>query len=96
MFRVFFASIYICKWKWRYNFNKAYLVTPYNLERTYRKIRKEQKDHGFSSDDEEIYEAAKRIYKEHEKEILERCSMSDLTEKERLDMTMDHVHDRGV
>ena len=61
-YRVFFALLYVCKWKWRYNFNPAYKVTTYNLERTFRKLRTDQDDDGFSSDDEEIYEAAKRIY----------------------------------
>lgn len=75
VFRVFFASIYICKWKWRYAFNPAYKVGMYNLERTYRKLRQNKKDGDLSSDDEEIYEAARRIYKEHEKEITEKLQM---------------------
>ena len=47
----------------------------YNLERTYRKLRQNKKDGDLSSDDEEIYEAARRIYKEHEKEITEKLQM---------------------
>ena len=43
VFRVFFAAIYVCKWKWRYNFDERYKVTEYNLEQTYSKLRKKAK-----------------------------------------------------
>ena len=72
VFRVIFAFFYVCKWKWRYNFNKAYKIKEFNLERNFRKLRADQNDDGFSSDDEEIYETAKRIYLDHEKELLDR------------------------
>jgi len=100
IFRVIFATIYVCKWKWRYNFNKNYRVTEYNLERTFRKLRNNQQDDGFSSDDEEIYQAAKRIYLEHEQELLIRHGMAnegqDLTEKDKLEMAIEHVHSKHM
>ena len=55
VFRVFFASLYVCKWKWRYNCNKKYKITTYNLERNFNKLRAQQSGDNESSDDEEIY-----------------------------------------
>lgn len=66
VFRVFFATLYVIKWKWRYAFDKAYKIKTYNLEKTFHKLRADQNDDGHSSDDEEIYQTAKRIYQERE------------------------------
>ena len=70
VFRVFFAVLYVCKWKWRYNCNKKYKIQTYNLERNFNKLRREQNDDGHSTDDEEIYQAAKMIYLAREHEIM--------------------------
>lgn len=64
IFRVFFAAIYVCKWKCRYACSKKYRVTEYNLEKNFAKLRADEHE-GDSSDDMEIYETAKRIYLEH-------------------------------
>lgn len=97
VFRVFFATLYVCKWKWRYNCNKKYRVKTFNLERTFAKLRAAQVDEGHSSDDEEIYQTAKRIYLEREQEIMGMKGLGEYkyTEKERLEITIDHVHDEG-
>lgn len=39
VFRVVFGTLYVLKWKWRYNFDKKYQVTEYNLDRAFRKLR---------------------------------------------------------
>lgn len=95
VFRVFFASLYVCKWKWRYNCKKEYKVQTFNLERNFSKLRAAQGDEGHSSDDEEIFQTAKRIYLEREKEILKGLD-HELSEKERLEMTIDHIHDANL
>ena len=59
VFRVFFALIYVCQWKWRYNFNEKYQIKNYNLEQAYSKLRKKAKVEEESSDDQEIYETAR-------------------------------------
>ena len=77
VFRVFFAVLYVCKWKWRYNFNDAYKVEEYNLEKTFRKLRNKtgEDDDGFSSDDQEIYETAKRMCRDFENDALHKNGM---------------------
>lgn len=70
VFRVFFAILYVCKWKCRYCCNKNYKIKTYNLDKNFAKLRADQNDDGHSSDDEEIYQAAKRIYLEREHEIV--------------------------
>ena len=65
VYRVTFATCYVCKWKCRYNCDKRYKVKRYNLEKNFRKMRQKQDDEeGNSSDDNDIYEAAKKIYLE--------------------------------
>ena len=70
VFRVIFAILYVLKWKFRYCCDKKYKIKTYNLDRNFAKLRAEQNDDGHSSDDEEIYQAAKRIYLEREHEIM--------------------------
>jgi len=65
IFRVFFSTIYVIKWKFRYCCNKKYKIKRFNLEKTWQK-RSKQEDEGLSSDDEDIYLKAKRIYLAHE------------------------------
>ena len=48
-----------------------------------------------STDDEEVYKAAKRIFDEHEEEIVGGRGLGDyMSERERLDMTLDHMHEQ--
>lgn len=61
-FNVFFAILYTLKWKYFYCCKKEYKINAFNLEKTFHKLRNEQNDEGHSTDDEEIYETAKRIY----------------------------------
>jgi len=62
VFKVFFATIYVIKWKFRYCCNKKYKISRFSLEKTWQKRVKKEEDDGFSSDDEDIYQKAKRIY----------------------------------
>ena len=65
IYKVIFATIYVCKWKCRYNCKKEYKVKRYNLEKNFRKMRAKQDDEegeGNSSDDDAIFEIAKKIY----------------------------------
>lgn len=89
VFRVFFATIYVCKWKWRYSCDKRYSVKPYNLEKAFKKIRTIKQDDEYSSDDMEMFQIAQRIMKE------KNLGFNDprLTEKEKLEMTMEVVQE---
>lgn len=87
VFRVFFATIYVCKWKWRYNFDKRYSVKSYNLEKAFKKIRTIKEDDDYSSDDMEMFKIAERIMKDRQL-----CFDDDddkLSRRDKLDMTMD-------
>ena len=99
VFRVIFATIYVCKWKWRYNFDKRYAVKPFNLERAFKKIRHNEKDDEYSSDDEEMFAIAKQMYLQHEKELRDLNDEIDhgrLTEKEKLDMTIELIASKST
>ena len=61
LFRVFFATIYILKWKWRYNCVGQYKVKSRNLQEEVSKIKK-QTENGESTDDEEIRAELDKIY----------------------------------
>ena len=39
IYRVFFATLYVLKWKCRYNCTKKYKVYKHNIERSYRHLR---------------------------------------------------------
>ena len=94
VFRVTFASIYVGKWKWRYCCNKKYRVQEYNLEKVYSKMRQKQQDDNFSSDDEDIYQLAKNICAEHDLLTKTIPGAEELTERERLERTIDILHDQ--
>ena len=98
VFRVFFAILYVCKWKFRYGCDKKYKIKTYNLDRNFAKLRADQTDDGHSSDDEEIYQAAKRIYLEREHEIMNQKGIKDqsYSEMEVLEIAMEQEHDRNM
>ena len=52
VFRVFFALLHTCKWKWRFCCSKKYRIESYNLEKAFRKLKKESRTGGESTDDE--------------------------------------------
>ena len=52
IFRVFFGLLYVLKWQCRYACNKKYTISEYNLEREFKKLKK-NKDAQESSDDAE-------------------------------------------
>ena len=52
VFRVFFATLHTCKWKWRFCCSKKYRIESYNLEKAFRKLKKESRTGGESTDDE--------------------------------------------
>lgn len=60
------------------------------MERTFHKLRADQNDDGHSSDDEEIYQAAKRIFMEREEELLGMKGLAEeYDEKDCLQMAID-------
>ena len=65
--RLFFASIYVLKWKCRYTCDKKYKVKKRNLMADYKKIKRTSE--GESTDDEEIEAELKKIYEQNRNEI---------------------------
>lgn len=64
LFRVFFAILHTIKWKFRFCCNKKYKIEEYNLEKTFKKIKKDPKTE--STDDEQMDQEAERIFAKHE------------------------------
>ena len=54
VFRVFFAILHTIKWKWRFCCNKKYKIQEYNLEIAFKKLKKEARTGGESTDDEDM------------------------------------------
>ena len=52
IFRVFFAILHTIKWKWRFCCNKKYRIQSYNLEKAFKKIKKDPRTE--STDDEQM------------------------------------------
>ena len=52
IFRVLFATMYVIKWQCRYCRRQEYKVSEYNLERTFKALKKGKED-AESSDDVE-------------------------------------------
>lgn len=52
IFRVVFAVMYVIKWQWRYWRNPKYQINEYNLEREFKRLKKDA-DAAESSDDVE-------------------------------------------
>ena len=46
VFRVTFAIMHTCKWRWRYAFNKKYKITEYNLEQNFKELKRSAKTGG--------------------------------------------------
>ena len=96
VYKVVFAALYVCKWKYRYNFDKKFQVHEFSLDRAFHMLRDKQgadEDGAHSTDDEEVYKAARRIFNEHEEEIMGGRGLGDyVSERDRLDMTLDHLH----
>lgn len=105
VFRVLFATIYICGWKCKYCCNKKYDVKEKDLDREFKDIKKRNEEQGapeLSTDDEEIEEECNKIFKVHEKKITERGNttgsmvgnsmmMSHRLKGSELDMTIDYM-----
>lgn len=54
-----------------------------------------EEDGAHSTDDEEVYKAARRIFNDHEEEIVGGRGLGDyMSDRERLDMTLDHLHEQ--
>lgn len=68
IFRVTFATVYICKWKCRYNCSEKYKVKQRNLDVEVKKIKK-QTENGESTDDEDIKAQLDQIYEKHQDAI---------------------------
>ena len=66
-FRVTFATVYILKWKCRYNCLSKYKVKEQNLETEFKKIKKT--NHGESTDDEEMDKELEKIYEQNKGDI---------------------------
>ena len=109
IYKVIFATIYVCKWKCRYNCKKEYKVKRYNLEKNFRKMRAKQDDEegeGNSSDDDAIFEIAKKIYlaeckKRGEVPFMGRVDEDDdedstLTEKDQIKLVMERRHSQRM
>jgi len=73
VFRVFFASIFICKWKIRYNCSSSYRVRSVNLLQEFKDVKKNCKD-GESTDDDIINEELAKFYEQNRGEIVQRGS----------------------
>jgi len=65
-FRVSIGSLYILKWKCRYNCSKKYRVKTFKLEKEVAKMRTEN---GESTDDAEIEEELKKFYEKNKDAI---------------------------
>ena len=61
IFRLFFATIYILKWKWLYCCNSKYKVRKRNLLNDFKDIKKKHRE-GESTDDEIMNEELDKVY----------------------------------
>lgn len=89
VFRVLFATIYICKWKCRYNCSKKYKVRFRNMIADLKTIKKNSKN-GESTDDEEMEEKLNQIYEKNKQEIIRKSQQSGFTHE------MSGVHDQTL
>ena len=93
VFRVIFALLYVVKWQWRYARNPNYQVNEYNLERQFKKLKKD-KDCQESSDDREdrehlhaVARARERTIKTKSKRMVRGRKNKVVTKREMLDET---------
>ena len=97
VFRVLFATLYLAKWKWRYCCNKRYSVNTYNMEKQFKKIKATAKSGGMSTDDEEVIERVRDLYKAKQKKINKKKKLHDgMTERQKLEATLDWVHEKDI
>ena len=104
VFRVTFAVLHTIKWRWRYAFNKKYAISEYNLERTFKDLKKTARTGGESTDDEMMEEEAEKIFRKHEGTIKERANrtggfsgLHDIsTNKGQREAALDFIYDNDV
>lgn len=94
VFRVLFASIYICKWKCRYCCSKKYKVPHRNMIHDFKTIKKNSKN-GESTDDEEIEAELKQIYEKNKQEIQRNASENQTDQASMVDTTLAFVNRRN-
>ena len=75
VFRLFFATLYICKWKFLYNCNSKYKVRRRNLTEDFKDIKKTHRE-GESTDDEIIEEELNKVYESNRDHIRGRVELS--------------------
>jgi len=66
---VTFAILHTMKWQCRYCRNKKYNIKEYNLEKSFKELKKSAKVGGESSDDEMMEVEADRIFRQHEQTL---------------------------
>ena len=96
MFRVFFAILHTIKWKWRFCCNKKYKIQEYNLEAAFKKLKKEARTGGDSTDDEDMAKQAEELFNKHSKAITSHASVRfhDVdTYEGRQEAAMAYAHD---
>ena len=67
-FRVVFATLHICKWKYRYNLTNDYKVHKRNMLKDFKEIKQQHKD-GESTDDEFIESELQKVYEQNKNKI---------------------------
>ena len=68
VFKVFFAILFVLKWQCRYATNKNYKISEYNLERTFKELKKGKED-AESTDDVEDRRYLNNVTMRREKTI---------------------------
>ena len=93
IFRVFFAILFVIKWQWRFAFNPKYKIEENNLEREFKRLKKD-KDCQESSDDIEDRAHLELVSKKREKTLKKKArrlredrGTVKLTRKEVIDET---------
>ena len=96
-FRVIVASLYILKWKCRYNCSSKYKVSRQNLLNEVEKMKTER-DNGESTDDAEIHVKLDKIYEANKdaigSQIDESAIRSSMTGLKKHDATIDYISRR--
>jgi len=69
MFRVIFATIYILKWKCRYNCSSKYKIQQKNLNDELKSIKSKSGADGESTDDEIMNEELEKLYEQNKDAI---------------------------
>lgn len=97
VFRVFFATLHTCKWKWRFCCNKKYAIAAFSLEKEFKKLKKEARTGGESTDDEKNEERLEQIFEKNEAAIAAlsaRSGIHDLhTYEGKIEAALEFAHD---